>query len=79
VVEHSLSKRKVVGSNPAYGLFCFCGNFWIKTNGQNQPTGGVEPPTFRLQSECSATKLSRLVTKGLIEKPVWPSGKATAS
>jgi hypothetical protein len=26
-----------------------------------KPTGGVEPPTFRLQSECSATKLSRRV------------------
>ena len=24
-----------------------------------QPTGGIEPPTFRLQSECSTTKLSR--------------------
>ena len=28
---------------------------------KNKPTGGVEPPTFRLQSECSATKLSRLL------------------
>ena len=24
-----------------------------------KPTGGIEPPTFRLQSECSTTKLSR--------------------
>jgi hypothetical protein len=29
---------------------------------QQQPTGGIEPPTFRLQSECSTTKLSRHTT-----------------
>jgi hypothetical protein len=29
---------------------------------QQQPTGGIEPPTFRLQSECSTTKLSRHAT-----------------
>ena len=26
---------------------------------KKEPTGGIEPPTFRLQSECSTTKLSR--------------------
>jgi hypothetical protein len=30
---------------------------------EQQPTGGIEPPTFRLQSECSTTKLSRHVTR----------------
>ena len=29
---------------------------------KGQPTGGIEPPTFRLQSECSTTKLSRRTT-----------------
>jgi hypothetical protein len=28
-----------------------------------KPTGGIEPPTFRLQSECSTTKLSRHADK----------------
>jgi hypothetical protein len=32
---------------------------------QQQPTGGIEPPTFRLQSECSTTKLSRHATRYL--------------
>ena len=35
-----------------------------------EPTGGIEPPTFRLQSECSTTKLSR---------PLWPKRIAGSS
>jgi hypothetical protein len=45
---------------------------------QQQPTGGIEPPTFRLQSECSTTKLSRHATGisarpfSLVKKTAWP-------
>jgi hypothetical protein len=32
---------------------------WLRKAEKKKPTGGIEPPTFRLQSECSTTKLSR--------------------
>ncbi len=34
-----------------------------------KPTGGIEPPTFRLQSECSTTKLSRRASD------IWRAGR----
>jgi hypothetical protein len=40
-----------------------CNLFLTPDKKQQQPTGGIEPPTFRLQSECSTTKLSRHATR----------------
>jgi hypothetical protein len=37
-----------------------------------KPTGGIEPPTFRLQSECSTTKLSRRTSViSNTERPIY--------
>ena len=38
-----------------------------------QPTGGIEPPTFRLQSECSTTKLSRRAC--CQKRNAWPGNR----
>ena len=48
------SQALAPGSTPGWRRSFFPGGQ------QKKPTGGIEPPTFRLQSECSTTKLSRL-------------------
>ena len=54
------SQALAPGSTPGWRiLFFFVPTTTIK-NITKQPIGGIEPPTFRLQSECSTTKLNRL-------------------
>ena len=55
VVVGSLESHSRFKSGLWLILSCCVRQFFEK----KKPTGGVEPPTFRLQSECSATKLSR--------------------
>ena len=45
------SQALAPGSTPGWRILFFCP--------KKQPIGGIEPPTFRLQSECSTTKLNR--------------------
>ncbi len=51
-------------------LFFFVRRARKKTNKKQKPTGGIEPPTFRLQSECSTTKLSRHTDKFVLAPPI---------